>query len=189
MNTEKPTLYFERDVDWYDWLLNNQNNYHAVYLIFYKKDTNMPSMTWEQAVKVALCFGWIDATVRSLGNGKRQQYFCKRKPKSAWSKVNKQHIKTLIREGLLQETGYKSIEIAKENGAWNELDHVENLLIPDDLQEAFNHNPSAFENYKNFAPTYKKGFLRWIYQAKRAATRNKRIEATLEYCEKNIKQR
>jgi uncharacterized protein YdeI (YjbR/CyaY-like superfamily) len=77
---ERPELYFPRDVEWRAWLQNNYNNFpNGVYLIFYKLENNQPSMRWEEAVKVALCFGWIDSTVKSLGHGKRQQYFCPRR--------------------------------------------------------------------------------------------------------------
>lgn len=184
-----PELYFERDVDWYDWLLLNHEKHHGIYLIFYKLETGMPTMRWEEAVKVALCFGWIDSTVKSLGGGKRQQYFCKRKPKSPWSALNKRHIKELEKEGLIHESGYKSIQIARENGAWTYMDDVENLVIPDDLQKAFDKNPQAFENYSNFAPSYRKSYLSWIHQAKRPETRKKRISETIKYCKENKKAR
>jgi len=125
----KPQLYFERDVDWYDWLLQNHEKKDGVYLIFYKLETKVATMRWEEAVKVALCFGWIDSTVKSLGNGKRQQYFCPRKHKSVWSALNKKYIVELDKAGLIQESGYKLIEIAKENGMWNYLDDVENGIF------------------------------------------------------------
>lgn len=81
MNT-KPELYFKTDTEWYEWLKTNHLDSDGIYLIFYKLETGIPTMRWEDAVKVALCYGWIDSTVKSLGNGKRRQYFCKRKPKS-----------------------------------------------------------------------------------------------------------
>jgi uncharacterized protein YdeI (YjbR/CyaY-like superfamily) len=185
----KPTLYFERDVEWYDWLLTNHNRYRGVYLIFYKKEIDIPSMTWAEAVKVALCFGWIDSTVKSLGDGKRQQYFSPRNPKSAWSKLNKTYIDELHSKNLIQESGFNSIQIAKENGAWFDLDNVENLIVPDDLQHQFNQNSLAFENYKNFAPTYKKGYLYWLHSAKRETTRIKRIKEIILLCQANKKNR
>ena len=186
---EKPTLYFERDVDWYDWLILNHNQFSGAYLIFYKKDAIETSMTWEEAVKVALCFGWIDSTVKSLGNGKRQQYFCPRKPKSAWSKLNKTHIEELLSKNLIHESGYNSIKIAKENGAWFDLDNVENLVIPEDLQLHFDKNIEAYNNYKNFAPSYRKSYLYWLHSAKRETTRIKRIEEIISLCEANKKER
>ena len=183
-----PELHFERDIDWYDWLLANDQNHDKVYLIFYKLETGIPTMRWEEAVKVALCFGWIDSTVKSLGNGKRRQYFCKRKPKSPWSKLNKKYIKELEKEGLIRESGYQAISIAKDNGAWTEMDDVENLVIPEDLQKAFDKFPLAYENYKNFAPSYRKSYLHWLHNAKREETRNKRIIKIIEACKNNKKQ-
>jgi uncharacterized protein YdeI (YjbR/CyaY-like superfamily) len=184
---EKPELFFERDTDWYDWLLHNHDQSQGVYLIFYKLELKVPTMRWEDAVKVALCFGWIDSTVKSLGNGKRRQYFCPRKPKSVWSAVNKKYIIDLTEKNLMQPSGLKSIAIAKDNGSWTALDDVENLIIPEDLQQAFNANPLAFENYTNFARSYKKTYLYWLNQAKRETTRQNRIQKIVELCERNKK--
>ena len=187
--SEKIQLYFKEDKEWYDWLLKNHNTSLGVYLIFYKIETKISSMRWEEAVKVALCFGWIDSTVKSLGNGKRQQYFSPRKPKSVWSRVNKNYIKELSAQKLLHESGITSIKIAKENGSWTLLDDVENLIIPKDLQKAFNKNPEAYSNYKNFAPSYKKNYLYWLFLAKRELTRTTRIEKIIALCKQNIKNR
>lgn len=184
-----PELYFHRDVDWYEWLLQNHDKADAVYLIFYKLELKKPTMRWEEAVKVALCFGWIDSTVKSLGNGKRRQYFCPRNPKSVWSALNKRYIIELEKNNLIQSSGYNKIEIAKQNGMWEFLDDVENLIIPKGLQIAFNNNSKAFKNYQNFAPGYRKSYLYWLKQAKREITRQNRINSIIEYCEKNIKTR
>ncbi len=186
---EFPELYFERDTDWYDWLLNNHTKHRAVYLIFYKLETEIPTMRWEEAVKVALCFGWIDSTVKSLGNGKRRQYFCPRKPNSDWSALNKTYIKELKKEGLMQPSGLESIKIAKQNGSWSALDDVENGIIPKELKMAFNANPKAFQNYQNFSKGYRKSYLYWLYNAKREATRQKRIAEIIKLCEANVKSR
>lgn len=185
----KPKLYFEHHQHWYDWLYENHTQSEGVYLIFYKVEMDIPSMRWEEAVKVALCFGWIDSTVKSLGNGKRQQYFTPRKQKSVWSKLNKTYIDELIEQNLIHESGLQSVKIAKENGSWFALEAVENLIIPDDLQIEFNRNSIAFENYQNFAPSYRKGYLYWLNQAKREATRLKRIQEIIELCEANQKQK
>ncbi|MEZ4796506.1 MAG: YdeI/OmpD-associated family protein [Flavobacteriaceae bacterium] len=184
-----PELYFPRDVEWYDWLLQNHNEAYGVYLIFYKLDLDKPTMRWEEAVKVALCFGWIDSTVKSLGNGKRRQYFCPRNPKSVWSALNKSYIDELEQSGLIHESGYNKINIAKQNDMWSYLDDVENLIIPNDLQQAFNNNYIAFENYQNFAPGYRKSYLYWLKQARREETRHKRITEIIKLCNNNIKKR
>ena len=175
---EIPELYFERDADWYDWLLTNHDQYKAVYLVFYKLETKRPTMRWEEAVKVALCFGWIDSTVKSMGHGKRIQYFSPRNPKSNWSKLNKSYIKELEAAGLIQGPG-----------SWSFMDDVENGIIPKDLQEAFDANPLAFENYKNFSRGYRKSYLSWLHSAKRPETKSKRIAEIIRLCENNIKSR
>lgn len=187
---EKPELFFSRDFEWREWLhMNHQSYPQGIYLIFYKLELKIPTMRWEEAVKVALCYGWIDSTVKSLGNGKRKQYFCPRNPKSTWSTLNKSYIKTLKLEGLIHESGWKTIEIAKEAGTWSAMDDVENLIIPPELQKAFKVNSEAYKNYQNFAPGYRKGFLGWLYQAKREETREKRITEIIRLCKANIKMR
>jgi uncharacterized protein YdeI (YjbR/CyaY-like superfamily) len=184
-----PELFFERDTDWYDWLLSNHNNVKGVYLIFFKLELNVLTMRWEEAVKVALCFGWIDSTVKSLGNGKRRQYFCPRRHKSNWSALNKKYVTELTSKGLIQEPGFKMIELAKKTGTWTAMDDVENGVVPKELQDAFDANPKAFENYQNLSKGYRKSYLSWLYSAKRDETRKKRITQIIELCANNIKSR
>ena len=109
-------------------------------------------MRWEEAVQVAICYGWIDYTVRKLDDERRKQTFTPRKDKSVWSKLNKTYIEKLISENLMHESGLEKIKIAKQNG-WTSLDAVENQEIHDDLQVAFNYNKIAFGNYTNFSPS------------------------------------
>ena len=186
---DKKELYFKTDIEWRNWLCKNYNSSKGIYLIFYKVENPEPSMRWEEAVKVALCFGWIDSTVKSLGNGKRRQYFCPRNPKSVWSALNKKYIKELSANKLMHKSGLEIIAIGKQNGSWTALDDVENLIVPKELEEAFNKNKTAFTNYNNFAPSYRKSYLYWLNQAKRATTRQKRITEIISFCEKNIKSR
>ncbi|MFY0629159.1 MAG: YdeI/OmpD-associated family protein [Flavobacteriaceae bacterium] len=185
--TTKPELYFKDDTAWRTWLSKNYDSSGGVYLIFYKVENKEESMRWEEAVKVALCYGWIDSTVKSLGNGKRRQYFCPRNPKSVWSALNKRYIKELTVANLMHESGFAIIEIGKKNGSWTALDDVENGIIPEDLQTAFNNNSKAFNNYQNFARSYRKSYLYWINQAKREVTRQKRITEIIRLCEANQK--
>ncbi|MEJ2112347.1 MAG: YdeI/OmpD-associated family protein [Flavobacteriaceae bacterium] len=184
-----PELYFKNDKEWRDWLLENHETSQGIYLIFYKVSHENDSMRWEEAVKVALCFGWIDSTVKSLGDGKRRQYFTPRNPKSVWSALNKKYIKELIASNLMHNSGLEKIKIAKKNGSWTALDHVENEVIPEDLKTAFSKTPKAFENYKNFAQSYRKGYLYWLNHAKRESTREKRIKEIIKLCKANIKSR
>ena len=188
MNT-KPELYFKNDVEWLNWLSVNYNTSTGVYLIFYKVDNDEESMRWEEAVKVALCYGWIDSTVKSLGNGKRRQYFCRRNPKSIWSALNKKYIKELTANNLMHKSGLEIIEIGKKNGSWSALDAVEKGIIPEELQTEFDKNKNAFINFKNFAPSYRKSYLYWLQQAKRDTTRKNRIIEIIRLCEENVKSR
>lgn len=186
---EVPELYFKTDTEWREWLHENHAIKKSVYLIFYKVENKEASMRWEEAVKVALCYGWIDSTVKSLGNGKRRQYFTPRNKKSVWSALNKKYIIELTTSKLMHESGLKIIKIAKENGSWTALDDVENEVIPSKLLQAFNSNAEAFKNYKNFAPSYRKSYLYWLNQAKREGTKEKRITEIIKFCEANIKNR
>ncbi|TSE11222.1 YdeI/OmpD-associated family protein [Aquimarina algiphila] len=186
---DKPELYFKNDKEWRAWLHENYNQSQGVYLILYKVESKQPSMRWEEAVRVALCYGWIDSTVKRLDDLRRRQYFCPRKPKSIWSKVNKTHIIDLIKNNLMHESGLMSIDTAKKNGSWIALDDVEDGIIPKDLKHAFVQNPKAFKNYQNFAKGYRKSYLYWLYNAKRQETRDKRIVEIIKFCEANIKSR
>lgn len=184
----KPQLYFPTDTAWRNWLHDNHRTSSGVYLILYKVSSPTQSMRWEEAVKVALCYGWIDSTVKRLDHEKRQQYFTPRKHKSVWSKLNKTYIKELTKEKLMHSSGKESIKIAKQNGSWDALNNVDNEVISPLLQKAFDANPIAFENYKNFAPSYRRGYLYWLYAAKREATQQKRIEEIIKLCSANKKQ-
>jgi len=110
--------------DWRKWLELNHKRKDAVWLIFYKKKSPNYNLSWSASVDEALCFGWIDSVKKTIDSESYKQYFSKRKAKSNWSKVNKDKVKTLIDRDLMREEGYKSIEIAKENGSWTILDNV-----------------------------------------------------------------
>jgi len=186
---ETSELYFKNDDDWRKWLHENHSSSKGIHLIFFKVDHKNDSMRWEEAVKVALCYGWIDSTVKSLGNGKRRQYFTPRNVKSVWSALNKRYIADLLSNDLIHPSGLKTIDIAKQNGSWAALDDVEKGIIPEDLQSKFAKNPTAFNNYQNFAPSYRKSYLYWLNQAKREATRQNRITEIIQLCTRNIKSR
>ncbi|WP_284652972.1 YdeI/OmpD-associated family protein [Flavobacterium terrisoli] len=186
---EKEHLYFKNAQEWREWLHDNHNSSTGVYLIFYRVDSDKESMRWEEAVQVAICYGWIDSTVKRLDDERRRQMFTPRKDKSVWSKLNKTYIEKLIAENLMHESGLRKIEIAKQNGSWESLDHVENHIMPEDLTLAFEQNKTAFENYNKFSPSYRKSYLYWLNQAKREETRKSRIAEIVKLCEQNIKTR
>ncbi|WP_396194448.1 YdeI family protein [Flavobacterium sp.] len=186
---EKEHLYFKNAQEWRKWLHHNHQSSTGVYLIFYKVSSETQSMRWEEAVQVAICYGWIDSTVKKLDDDRRRQMFTPRKEKSVWSKLNKTYIEKLIAENLMHESGLRKIEIAKQNGSWESLDDVENGIIPEDLALAFEQNKTALDNYNKFSPSYRKSYLYWLNQAKRVETRKARIAEIVSLCEQNIKSR
>ncbi len=186
---EKEIHYFKNHQEWRLWLHENHDKSKGVDLVFYKVSSDFESMRWEEAVQVAICYGWIDSTVRKIDEQRRKQTFTPRKDKSVWSKVNKAYIDQLIKDGLMHESGLRKIETAKQNGSWESLDHVENHTLPKDLEAAFKKNKKAIENFYNFSPSYRKSYLYWLNQAKREQTRATRIQTIIELCAKNIKAR
>ena len=173
--------------DWRNWLKKNHLTEDSIWLIFYKKSSPNHNLSWSDAVDEALCFGWIDSTKKSIDSETYTQYFCKRKPKSNWSKVNKDKVKSLIEQGLMEEAGYKSIEIAKENDSWTILDNVEALVIPEDLKEAFANYKGSMEFFESLSKSAKKILLYWVVSAKRKETRQKRVLEIAENAGQNLK--
>ncbi|WP_221898710.1 YdeI family protein [Robiginitalea sp. SC105] len=167
--------YFPTAIEWRRWLEAHHAKSQGIFLVFYTVDHEKESMRWEEAVREALCFGWIDSTVKSLGNGKRRQYFCPRKPGSVWSRLNKQHLDELTRAGKMHPAGLARIAAARADGSWSALDDVENGVIPDDLEAAFGAHPDARAFYEEISWTHQKSYLYWLFQAKRETTRARRI--------------
>ncbi|NJR76567.1 MAG: hypothetical protein HC773_29420 [Scytonema sp. CRU_2_7] len=170
---------------WREWLEKNHHNSIGVWLIYYKVKSGQPSIQYSEAVKEALCFGWIDSKVKSLGENRYMQIFTPRKTKSVWSKLNKQYIEELIEQELMNEAGFKKIEAAKQDGSWNTLDAIEALIIPDDLKQALAANETANKYFQAFSNSAKKNILFWIESAKRPETRLKRIEQTINSAAQN----
>ncbi len=168
------------------WLLNNYQQTHGVWLITYKKKSQH-YLPYSDIVQECLCFGWIDSLPRKLDETRTMLYISPRKKGSNWSRVNKEYVAKLQQEGLLHEAGLQKIEQAKEDGSWSFLDDVEALILPDDLKLAFSNNKTARENWSAFPPSVKRGILEWIKNAKKPATRTKRIKDTVEKAAKNIR--
>ena len=162
------------------WLEKNHLTKDAVWFIFYKKHTGEPTVNWSDAVDEALCFGWIDSKGETIDDNTFRQYFCKRKPNSTWSKINKQKIENLISKGLMTPAGLAVIEVAKQNGSWTILDEVEELIIPQDLEEAFTKLDNSKEYFLALSKSRRKNLLQWIALAKTEATRQKRILEIVE---------
>ncbi|MEG4226418.1 YdeI/OmpD-associated family protein [Microcoleus sp. N9_B2] len=164
---------------WRQWLEQNYGNAIGVWLVYYKVKSGKPSVQYSEAVKEALCFGWIDSKVKSLDAESYRQIFTPRKPKSVWSKLNKQYIEELIAEGKMTEAGLEKIIAAKQDGSWTSLDLIEALVIPADLKAALETDDAANSNFAAFNKTTQKNILFWIQSAKRPETRLSRIEKTI----------
>ncbi|UKT64482.1 YdeI/OmpD-associated family protein [Pedobacter mucosus] len=173
--------------DWRKWLVKNHVSKQSVWLVFYNKKSNKKSITWREAVDVALCFGWIDSKKIKVDEERSHQFFSKRKPNSTWSKINKDIIQKLIDGNLLAEAGYKSIAIAKENGSWTILDDVEELIIPKDLEAEFAKKPNAKAFFLSQSKSNRKAILQWIALAKRLETRQNRITEIVESAQQNLR--
>ena len=173
--------------DWRNWLKKNHIELDSIWLIFYRKNSPRHNLSWSDAVDEALCFGWIDSTRKTRDEESYTQYFCKRKPKSNWSRVNKEKVKVLIEQDLMQEAGFKSIAIAKENGSWTILDKVEALEVPDDLHAAFAKHQGSGEFFDSLSKSAKKNLLYWVISAKRPETRQKRIGEIAENASNKMK--
>jgi uncharacterized protein YdeI (YjbR/CyaY-like superfamily) len=184
---DSATFYPESRQAWREWLVANHQSEQSVLMICYKVKTGIPSISWSDAVDEALCFGWIDSTRTSLDADRFQQYFCKRKPRSIWSKINKDKVERLIAEGLMMPAGLACIEIAKQNGSWTILDVAEELHVPEDLAHEFDRYPGSESFYKSLSKSSRKSILQWIALAKRPETRQKRITEVAELAAQNRK--
>jgi len=173
--------------EWRQWLTDNHTSKAGVWLLQYKKKSGNPSISWSESVDEALCFGWIDSIRKSIDEDKFIQFFGKRKPTSVWSKINKQKVERLIANGLMTKAGLTSIETAKENGSWSILDEVEELIIPADLQKAFQLHKGSKDYFLSLSKSVKKSILQWLVLAKRPETRQNRINEIAKLAAQNLK--
>lgn len=180
-------IYAENRGVWRDWLKANHQTSQRIALVYYKKSSGKPSVTYAEAVEEALCFGWIDSQLKPIDGEKYQQNFTPRRTKSGWSKVNKARVEKMIAAGSMTDAGLAKINLAKEDGSWNALDGSENVEIPDDLSAALKSRKRAYENFMNFNLSTKKSALRWVYSAKRPNTRQERIDKIAASSAKNEK--
>ena len=173
--------------EWRKWLAANHAISTGIWLVLIKKGARIPGLTYADAVEEALCFGWIDSRPGTLDAQQYKLYMSPRKPGSVWSKLNKQRIRRLVKEGRMTPAGLVKIEAAKKDGSWNTLDEVDRLVIPADLLEQLSANPEAKRNFEGFSSSSRKIILFWIASAKRAETRQKRIEETVRLAAQNVK--
>jgi uncharacterized protein YdeI (YjbR/CyaY-like superfamily) len=178
---EETGVYYPKSLnDWRFWLEKNHVLKQNVWLVFKTKASGKKTVTWSESVDVALCYGWIDSKKVKIDEETSHQFFSKRKAKSTWSKINKEKVNQLIKNGLMKPAGLACIEIAKQNGSWSILDDAEELIVPEDLKQQFKTNPDAEAFYLSLSKSNKKMILQWIAMAKRPETREKRIAEIVE---------
>jgi len=173
--------------EWRAWLETNHRQTTGIWLISYKKATGKPRLEYEESVEEALCFGWIDSVANKLDEERSMLWFAPRKPRSGWSRPNKERVERLIQAGLMMPAGMAKIAAAQQDGSWNALDAVEALEIPPDLASALAANPPATDYFDAFPRSVKRAILEWISLAKRPETRAKRVEETAHLAAQNIR--
>jgi uncharacterized protein YdeI (YjbR/CyaY-like superfamily) len=173
--------------EWRDWLAENCKFKKSVCLIVYHQKSKIPSVHFREAIEEAVCFGWVDSRANKRDGESFYLLFSRRNPKSSWGKISKERAEKMIREGLMTPHGQAVIDLAKKTGTWEVLADAHNAVIPDDLQELFDKNETAFKNFQTFSPSSKRVILEWILKAKKPETRQQRIIQTVELAENNIK--
>ena len=173
--------------EWRDWLEANHGRREGIWLVTFKKDTGHPRVEYDEAVEEALCFGWVDSKPNTLDEQRSLLWFAPRKPRTGWSRPNKERMERLLAAGLMAPAGLAKVETAKADGSWNKLDAVEALEIPLDLAEALAAYPSAAANFDAFPRSVKRGILEWIVNAKRPETRAQRAAETARLAEDNVR--
>jgi uncharacterized protein YdeI (YjbR/CyaY-like superfamily) len=186
---EPERVYVPDRASWREWLERHHAISPGIMLVFDKLSAGRARLAYADAVEEALCLGWIDSTSRSLDDVQYMQLFVPRKPKSTWSKLNKERIARLTEAGLMAPAGVTSVETAQCNGAWTSLDEVEAFVVPSDLAAALAKQKNAERNFAAFSPSNRKMYLHWVSQAKRPETRAARIAAVAGFAAKNQKTR
>jgi uncharacterized protein YdeI (YjbR/CyaY-like superfamily) len=175
---EPDRVHAEDRQQWRRWLAEHHGDRDGVWLVSWKKHTGRPRMTYDESVEEALAYGWVDSRPGRLDDDRTMLWFSPRKPTSAWSRPNKERVARLEAEGRMAPAGRRAVAAARANGAWERLDAVEDLVVPDDLAAAFAAHPGSRERWELFPRSARRAILEWIVQARRAETRRRRVEET-----------
>lgn len=161
--------------EWRDWLERNHRSSKGAWLVRARKDSGLTFVAYEDAIRQALCFGWIDGPVRTFDEATGGLWFAPRRPSSGWAATNKARLIELEAAGLMTEAGTRAVEVAQANGAWTVLDNAEAGIEPDDLAAALDASPAARTAWDAFPPSAKKLGISLIDMARRPETRAARI--------------
>ena len=177
---------FKTRAAWRAWLAANHDRKNEIWLIFFRKATGKKGIAYEEALKEALCYGWIDSILRKIDDERREIRFSPRKEKSIWSARNKATVERLTAEGRMTEFGSAKVEAAKRNGSWTSLDSIDiRLEVPPDLLDALDNKAGLREKFEALSKTRKKQYSFWVGSAKRPETRKKRVEEALRRIEED----
>lgn len=186
--SELPILSFTTIDLWEEWLKKNHTGTTGIWIKFFKKNSGVQTVTYDQALDIALCYGWIDSQLKKYDEQSYLQKFTPRRTKSLWSKRNREHIERLIKENRMQPAGMKEVEAAKQDGRWDQAyDKPSEMQLPDDFLQALakNKKAEAFFHTLSKANTYA---IAWRLQtAKKPETRIRRMETILTMLAKGEK--
>ncbi len=177
MNDPDNHLIFASREEWRAWLEEHHATDREAWVLHDKKKVAKRSLTYEEAVEEALCFGWIDGLLRSVDGETYALRYSPRKRRSVWSETNKQRAEKLIQEGRMTAAGLEKIDQAKVNGEWEAAVAREDVTaIPADLEQELRRN-GVWESFTGWPASRKQQYLYWVSSAKRPETRQRRIEA------------
>lgn len=178
----KPLIFANRE-DFRKWLIKNSEESDGIWLIF-SKAKEIISLTANEALEEALCFGWIDGQMKSIDNAKYIKYFAKRRAKSVWSPKNKKIVEKLRQKGLMTELGENAIETAKKNGMWE--DYSANLTAEQvlEFEKRLTGISPAFENFNKMSPSRKLATVRQYFSVKSEELRQRNLKQIIEQLNK-----
>ncbi len=185
---ELPTIAFESRDAWAVWLADQHHASPGLWLKIAKKGSGAGSVTYAEALEVALCYGWIDGQKAALDDSHWLQRFTPRKPRSRWSKRNREAALRLIEAGEMKPTGLAEVERAQADGRWEAAyDGQGAATVPDDLQRALDANERASEFFATLNSVNRYAIIYRINDAKRPETRARRIEKYIAMLDRHEK--
>ena len=179
--TQQPVLFFATPAKLEAWIDEHGEDSDGIWLKFAKKDSGIESVVYAEAVEIALSYGWIDGQAKRHDDHHYLQRFTPRRPRSKWSKINREKAERLMAEGRMRPAGLREVERAKEDGRWDEAyDSPSTATVPEDFRAALDAEPAAAEFFASLGSTRRYSFLYRIADAKRPETRAKRIAEYVE---------
>jgi len=180
MIAESEILIFTTPSEWHAWLQAHHTVESEAWLLIARKGAARKSLSLAQAVEEALCFGWIDSHMRPVDAQSYRLRFSPRRPGSVWAISNIRRVEKLIQQGRMTPTGLAAVEVAKASGEWDAAVRREDVsLLPQELDEALKRDATARAAYHQLIPSLRKRYHHWISSAKRAETRQRRVQELL----------